>query len=332
MRTLLILLFTVSVALNAQILEISQVFNKKVTKVQKEQIGTLKRFYGYTAINESEIYDIVTRFNGFITKLDANETFMPIKKGQTLFSIYSDEVRSIQKELTISKNINRQLYQSSLDKLIAFDIHPNELTKIKKTKKFKDINVIAPTNSILLQKNINKGSFAKKGKLLLQLANIDTLWFVASVYQKDLPFIKVGQKAKIMIDGQAAPLISKVDFIYPIVDKKNKTVDVRFILNNKDKKLLPNMFASVNIQNTKRTMLTLPNTAVLNKGSKYYVFQPISKEEFEPIEIEARRISSNKYEILDGLQEGQTVINNALFLLDSDAVTNALYEDEDDDW
>ena len=79
-------------------------------------------------------------------------------------------------------------------------------------------------------------------------------------------------------------------------------------------------------------MLTLPKTAVLNKGSKFYVFKPISQKEFEPIEVEVNRISSNKYEILDGLQANEEVINNALFLLDSDALTNALYEEEDEDW
>ncbi len=332
MQLLLTLLFMVYTVSNAQILEVSQLFNKKLVKVQKEQIGTLKSFYGHTAINESKIYDIVTRFDGFITKINADKQFMPIKKGQALFSIYSDEILSIQKELHIAKKINQKLYQSSLDKLEAFDIHPTQLRKIKKQKALKSIDVISSYNAIVLQKNINQGSYAKKGKLLLQLANLDSLWFIAQVYQKDLESIEIGQKAKILVDGQKTPYTSTVDFIYPIINKKTKTVDVRFILENKEKNLLPNMFATITLLQNKKSRLTLPKTAVLNKGSKYYVFQPISKEEFEPIEVSVKRISSNKYEILDGVEEGQTVINNALFLLDSDAVTNALYEEDDDDW
>ena len=50
------------------------------------------------------------------------------------------------------------------------------------------------------------------------------------------------------------------------------------------------------------------------------------------VEVEVKRISSSTYEILDGLQANDEVINNALFLLDSDAVTNALYEEDDNDW
>ncbi len=98
MRLLLRLLFTVFTVSNAQILEVSQLFNKKLVKVQKEQIGTLKSFYGHTTINESKIYDIVTCFNGFIININANEQFMSIKKGQSLFSIYSYEILSLQKE------------------------------------------------------------------------------------------------------------------------------------------------------------------------------------------------------------------------------------------
>ncbi len=113
---------------------------------------------------------------------------------------------------------------------------------------------------------------------------------------------------------------------------KTKSVDVRFILENKDLKLLPNMFAKVELKTMTKDRLTLPKTAVLTKGDKYYVFKPISKSEFEPIKIEAKRIASNKYEVFDGLKEGDTVINNALFLLDSDAITNNLYQSDDEDW
>lgn len=319
--------------LNAQILEVSQVFNKKLVKVQKEEIGQLKSFYGTTAINETKVYDIVSRFDGFITKLYANEQYKTIKKQNPLFTIYSDEINSIQEELQIAKRFNKSLVNSNIEKLKALDVNLLTIKKMKASKNpIKDIPFYSPTNSIVLQKNINKGSFAKKGKLLLQLASLEELWFIASVYQKDLSFIKKDMKAKIYIDGVKSPIASRVDMIYPSVDLKTKTVDVRFIIANKDLKLYTNMFGKVLIKEVSKQMLSLPKTAVLTKGDKYYVFQKLSKTEFEPIEIKAKRLNSNKYEILSGVEEGQEVINNALFLLDSDAITNGLYSSDDDDW
>ena len=326
----LILGFTMA---NAQILEVSQLFNKKLVKVQKEQIGSLKSFYGTTALNETKIYDIVTRFDGYITNLNANEQYKTIKKGNPLFSIYSDEVNSIQEEIQIAKKFNKSLVNSNLAKLKSLDINAATIKKIKSSNKtIKNISFYSPTNSIVLQKNINKGSFAKKGKLLLQLASLDELWFIASVYQKDLDFIKKDMKAKIYIDGIATPIDSIVDMIYPTVDLKTKAVDVRLVIPNKDLKLYANMFGKVNIKAISKEMLTLPKTAVLSKGNTHFVFQSLSKTEIEPIEIKAKRISSDKYEVLSGVEEGQEVINNALFLLDSDAITNSLYESDDEDW
>ena len=334
MKLILSALIIGAIVLNAQILEVSQVFNKKLIKVQKEQVATLKSFYGSTALNETKIYDIVTRFDGYITKLDANEQYKTIKKGKPLFTIYSDEVSSIQQELQIAKRFNKSLVNSNIEKLKSLSITPSVIRKMKNSKKvIKDISFYSPVDSIVLQKNINKGSFAKKGKLLLQLASLEELWFIASVYQKDLSFIKKDMKAKIYIDGVNNPIDSKVDMIYPTIDLKTKTVKVRFVIPNKDLKLYANMFAKVKIKTIEKEMLTLPKTAVLVKGDKYYVFQNLSKTEFEPIEIKAKRLNSNKYEILEGINEGQEVINNALFLLDSDAITNGLYSsDDDEDW
>jgi len=320
--------------LNAKIIEVNQLFNKEITKVKQINAGSIQSYYGTIKINEENTIDIVTRYDGFITNLNANKTFMSVEKGQTLFSVYSDSVLSIQEELKVTKKINKQLYESAFNKLVSLGIDDIELQRIKDAKtSLKSIKVHSPINAIVMKKNVNNKSAIKKGKTILELSNIENLWFIAQVYQKDISSIQLGMKAKIYIDGIHTPLKSKVDFIYPIVNSESKTIEVRFILENKNMKMYPNMFGLVKIETAKRFMLTLPKTAVLNKGSKFYVFKPISNKEFEPVEVEVKRISSNKYEILDGLNVNDEVINNALFLLDSDAVTNALYDtDTDDDW
>lgn len=319
--------------LQAQILDAKQLFNKKITKVVKEEVSINKSFYGVTKIDESSLVDITSRFDGYITKLNANKKYMTIKKGEPLYSVYSQELLSIQNELQVAKNFNQNIYQSTFSRLDNLDISKSEQQKIKDGKMNSNgLVVTSPINGILLEKNINQSSAITKGNLLLQMASLDKIWFIASVYQSDLEFIKKDNKALITIDGINQKLNSKVDFIYPIFDEKTKTVDVRFILENEDLKLVPSMFGKVDINVKKDVMLTLPKTAVLKKADKFYVFKPLENGEFEPIKIDAKRISSNKYEILSGLNENDEVINNALFLLDSDAVTNALYESDKEDW
>lgn len=332
-KNLILITLLLSGFLQAQILDAKQVFNKKTTKVIKEEIFINKSFYGITKIDESSLIDVVSRFDGYITKLNANKKYMTIKKGEPLYSIYSQEILSIQNELQVAKNFNQNIYQSTLARLDNLYISKSEQQKIKDGKiNLNGLVVTSPMNAILMEKNINQSSAVNKGTTLLQLASLDKIWFVASVYQSDLEFIKKDAEALINIDGMNQKIKTKVDFIYPIFDEKTKTVDVRFVLENEDLKLVPSMFGKVDINIKKDIMLTLPKTAVLKKADKFYVFKPLENGEFEPIKIEAKRISSNKYEILSGLNENDEVINNALFLLDSDAVTNALYESDKEDW
>ena len=319
--------------LNAQIIEAKQLFNKKVVKVKKEEVNITKSYYGITKIDESSLVDIVSRFDGYITKLYANKTYMTIKKDAPLYSIYSQEIQSIQGELEIAKEFNKNIYNSSLQKLDNLAITKKEQEKIKNSKiDSNGILITSPVNGILIEKNINNSSSVKKAEMLLQIASLDKIWFIASIYQNELAYIKKDMTASINIDGINKSINTKIDFIYPIFDDKTKTVDVRFIVDNQDYELVSSMFGKVNIEVSKDVKLTLPKTAVLKKSDSYYVFKPLDDGNFEALKIDAKRITSNKYEILGGLNENDEVINNALFLLDSDAQTNALYESDNEEW
>ncbi|MFY4764070.1 efflux RND transporter periplasmic adaptor subunit [Aliarcobacter butzleri] len=332
-KNVLILILLLGSFVNAEILDAKQLFNKKITKVKKEEILLSKSFYGITKIDESSTFDIVSRFDGYITNLNVNKSYMTIKKGEPLYSIYSSDILSIQNELQISKELNQNIYQSTLLKLDNLDIPKESQEKIKSGKLNNNgLVVTSPTNGILLQKNINNKSSVLKGTTLLQIASLDKIWFIASVYQEDLAFIKKDKQATIYIDGLNTSFNTKVDFIYPIFDDKSKTIDVRFILDNKELNLLPSMFGKVDIIDKQKELLTLPKTAVLKKSDSFYVFKYVSNDEFKPVKIEAKRINSNKYEIISGLNENDEVIDNALFLLDSDALTNSLYESDNEDW
>ena len=166
---------------------------------------------------------------------------------------------------------------------------------------------------------------------MFQIANFEKLWVIAKIYQKDIKSIKKEMRAKVNIDG-IGDVSAKVDFIYPNVNMKDKTINVRLEIQNKDLKIYPNMFAKVHINTLQKSMLVLPKTAVLTKADKHFVFIPKGKY-FEPKEITAVRINSNQFEV-SGLSENEIVIDKAAFLLDSDAITNGLYEssDDDDDW
>lgn len=326
MKILWILL--TALVLDAKILEVKQLFNFQTITVKKHSVGVKKSFYGKTAIDESKIHEITLRYDAFVNRLYADKLYTSIQKGDKLFNLYSPEVLAIYEEFLISKNVSLSAQKSALLKLKLLNLQ--SLSKQK--KHVYDFDFVSPYSGFVIEKNIFDGGFIKKGTTVLKIADFSKLWIIAKVYQKDIAFIKVGMNVRADIKGFGS-VKGKVDFIYPTVDTKDQTISVRIPIENPELKYFPNLFAKVQFEQEATSILELPKTAVLKKADKYYVFVPIGKEgQFEPKEIQAKRVNARSYEILSGLVEGEKVIDNALFMLDSDAVTNALYESEDDDW
>lgn len=279
--------------------------------------------------------DVTTRFDGFIEKLYANSSLMYVDKSKPLFSVYSDDIASASQELLLAKKFKQgsTIYQSAYNKLKSLDLSQKTLQNIAQSSKAIDvIDVYPPRSGYIVQKNVNDKSFIKKGNLLFQIADLSTLWCKVKVYQADLPFIQKGMKVLLHVDSKEAPFEGTVDYIYPLVDAKTQSVDIRVLINNEDLSLFPNMFATVDFVQNARTMLVLPRSAVLTKGDKHYVFKPISEREFEPVEISAKRLDGQTYEVLSGVSKDEKVIDRVLFMLDSDAITNGLYSSGDDNW
>jgi Cu(I)/Ag(I) efflux system membrane fusion protein len=320
--------------LDAKIITSKQLFNTNIIQVKQLNISQSKTFYGNTLYDETKINDIVLRYNGFIKNLKANYKHKYIKKGDKLFEIYSKEVSIALDELIMAVQYQnaKELIDNIEERLALLDISKNTINKVKRTLKIPYyIDIQSKYKGVIINRAINESSYVKAGQTLLQIADLSNIWVDAQVYQKDLPFIKKGMKATIDIEGVGS-FESKVELIHPIVENKTKTIPVRLSIANNDMNIYPNMFAKITFTKVSKSMIVLPKSAVITKANKHYVFKPLPNNQFEPIEIVAKRLNSNQFQIVSGLLKGDKVINNALFMLDSDAVTNGLYEDDDDDW
>ena len=326
MKKIFLTIILIAITLNSNPIDDKQLFNIEKVKVKKESFKESKEFYGITKLNESKTIDIVSRFDGYITHLNANKNYMNIKKGESLYTIYSSDIASIKAEIEIAKDLNKNLYDKANSKLENFDI---------KNAKFlnNEVVVSSPISGIITQKNVNNKSYVEKGKTLFQISSLEDIWFIASIYQEDLSFIKANMNSIIKLDGVEDPIVAKVDFIYPVFNEEKKTVDIRFVIENSENKILPSMFGKVKIEKDSKEILVLPKSAVIKKSENYYVFIPKENGEFTPKKIEAKRVSGDKYEILSGLTLDEEVINNSLFLYDADAMTNRLYDEtSDEEW
>ena len=318
MKILFLILLTLTLA-DSKTFE--QAFNINTIKPKMQVQKISKTYYATTSYNESKVYDINIRFDGFVENLKADELYKRIKKGDKLFDIYSKEIYTLKKELDSTKNFPA-LHATILEKLKLYELDESAISTSGSTIPFK-----SKFSGEIIQKNVTEGSFAKAGSTLLKIVDNSNMWVIAKVYQKDYEFIKQGMSATVEIEGFDKPIAAKVSKIYSKINKEDLTFDVRVDLDNSNSNILPDMFAKVSFNKTADSALTLPKNAVIKRGDKFYVFIKTSPSEYEPQEVEVNYIGGY-YQILGGIDETTEVAQNALFLLDSDAVTNGSYMSE----
>ena len=299
------------------------------TIVKKMQVKDSKRYYGKLQENEGSVYSLSLRVDGFIQKLFVQNTYTKVQKDSKLFTLFSTELLDAQSELLAASGSHFK--GLAREKLELLGVDKKEIAKIQSGHRIlNEITYYAPISGYIFTKNVNIGSGVKKGEEVFKIVNLDSLWVIADINEEDLSFLQNAQnKAYVEVEGVKGRSEIALELIYPnVVDNFLK---VRFILQNKfldgDKvQFFPNSFAYIFIESAPRTALTLPKTALLFKNNKYFVFIK-DDEEFLPQIVEVKRIlGSDLYEVIEGLDEGDEVVKNALFVLDSDAQNNGDFE------
>lgn len=318
MKTLLLILLVLSLA-EAKTFE--QAFNIQSIKPKMQAQKVSKTYYATTAYSERKIYEVNIRFDGYIEKLDAYELYKSVKRGDKLFDVTPKHLHALKKEFELAKD-DEETKAKILEKLKDCEINEKVLTSSDLT-----IPIYSKFSGQIIEKNIFVGSYAEAGAALLKIADTSSMWVMAKVYQKDLEFIAQGMSVSVEIEGLSAPIEAKVGKIYPKINKEDLTFDVRMDVANPHGKIFPDMFAKVSLSKNQNSSLTLPKDAVIKKGEKFYVFKKISQSEYEPQEVDAK-YGGGYYQISGGIDESSEVAQNALFLLDSDAVTNGSYMSE----
>ena len=319
-----VLLLVLSFETLAQATTVEQLFNIKTIKVQNKIVEDKKEYNGYVKIADDKIYTVTVKQNGFIRNLTSPNIYDRVREGQKLFDIYSPEIYKAQIELLSASQVSPELASMIENRLKLYDITEKSIREIKESRKVhKYLPFYSNFKGVVVEKKVTEGSSVKKGMEIYKIANLSKVWVIAKAYEQDRAFIKRGTRVEVTLSGLKKVHRAKIDYIYPLVDPKNKTIDFRLTLSNRNGKIQPNSYATIKIVKPKKSRLILPNTAVVTKGDKHLVFVPSEYEgEYKSKLVNAKRISSTEFEIISGLKKGDKVVNNSLFLLDSDVVIN----------
>jgi Cu(I)/Ag(I) efflux system membrane fusion protein len=301
-----------------------QEMDVRTTPVVRGPLRRTIRTVGYMDYDEPALADVTIKFKGWIEKLDADYTGQLVRQGKPLFTIYSPELYSAQVEFVEALSTgDKELLQSARTKLKFFDISDAQIAELAKTgQPRKTMQILAPADGFVIQKNVVQGQMVDAGATLYRLADLGIVWGYAQIYEQDLPYIKLGQEATMTLSYLPGRTFhGRVTYIYPTVDEKTRTAKVRLEFKNPDYSLKPGMFANVKLTaEVAPSALLVPDSAVLRSGEKDTVFVALPGGKFDPRTVTLGLAAENDHDqVLSGLQEGDRVVTSGEFMLDSES-------------
>lgn len=299
------------------------------------------RVPGNVDTNERQIAYVQTRFAGWIQKVFANATYQYVRKGQPLFTIYSQELVSTEQEYLLAKQ-NQQtfatdghgtaarerdwLLQAAADRLRQFGVPASEIARLEKTGSVQhDVTIESPVSGYITDFNALPNQYTQAETKLYTIADLSSVWVNANVFQTDVGQLNPGTPATITVDAYPGRSFrGRIDQILPQVDPVTRTVKVRFVFANPAIALKPGMFVNVRISVPLGRQLVIPASAALQAGAREIAFIDRGGGYLEPREIELGPRLDDHVVVTKGLRAGDQVISSANFLVDSEAQLEAV--------
>jgi cobalt-zinc-cadmium efflux system membrane fusion protein len=220
----------------------------------------------------------------------------------------------------------RAEYRRAKERLLSLRVPAQELEKpLDRQKITSRFEMKSPLTGIVVERNVTPGQSigGDSGQVVFTVADLDMLQVVADVYERDLALVKEGQFAKVSVE--AYPDVSfpaTVATIGDVVDPTSRTIKLRALVNNKDHRLKPEMFARLHIEVGESTrLLTIPREAVLEEDGKEFVYVVEGIDQYVKREVKVSTISPDQVRVLEGLVSGQRIVIKGAVLIKGQEVS-----------
>jgi len=304
-------------------------------------LGRTVRAAGRVEPDERRVTVIAPRFEGYVEKLLVNVTGQQVSKGQPLFEVYSPELVAAQREYAIAvqgmqamkdagtdaQGGMKQLTESSLAHLRHWELSPAQLEALVKTgQPQRTVTFSSPVSGVVTEKKALQGMRFMPGEMLYQVTDLSSVWVIADLSEQDIGLVKTGAKARVSITAYPNEVFNgRITYIYPTLTAQTRSVPVRVELANPGQRLKPAMFAQVELAvGGTKPVLTVPDSAVIDTGTRRIVLVQVQEGRFEPREVELGGRGENFVEVVKGVSEGEQVVVAANFLIDAESNLKAV--------
>jgi Cu(I)/Ag(I) efflux system membrane fusion protein len=295
------------------------------------------RAVGRISYDEKRITQLHPKIEGWIEELFVDTTGEQVEEGTILLSLYSPRLVASQQEYVLAlKNYEvlknspvedirqgaQDLVQSSRARLELFDVPEHQILELEASlTPQKALHIHSPAAGIVIRIGAREGQHVSPRTELFMIADLSRVWAYADIFEYELPWINVGDKAEMTLAGLPGRTFrGRIAYIYPYAESKTRTVKVRIELDNPDLALKPEMFAEITVHASQQDQaIVIPSEAVVRSGSRDQVFVVRGPGEFEPRAVELGLQSDGRVIVLSGVLAGESVVTSAQFLIDSES-------------
>lgn len=299
----------------------------KIAAVQQELLEPRIETVGYVAFDESQLWQTNIRVSGWVKELYVNAVGERVKQGEVLFTLYSPELVKAQEELLNAQRTGRKaLVKGATERLVSLGVDRQQVNRVlKRGKATQTIEIKAVADGVIASLNIREGGFLSPAQAAISAGPLSEVWVDAEVFERQAHWIKAGSHAVMNLDAlPGEEWQGSVDYVYPILDPKTRTLRVRLKFDNSNNALKPNMFANIALQpQTENEVLTVPREAVIRSGGMSRVVLAEGEGKYRSARVVVGREAADRIEILQGLTINDSVVTSAHFLLDSESSLTA---------
>ncbi len=302
---------------------VEQSLGVRTSKAERRSLWRNVEATGYVGFDESLVSQINLRTEGWIERLLIKNEGERVKKGQLLFEIYSPQIVNAQKEYVQAKRRNdAQMLAATQEKLLALGMVQADIKRLAETSKVTNtMQVLAPQDGTITSLNVREGIFVKPATEIMSLVDLSSVWLQAEVFESQTDWVMKSQSAEARLNYLPGEVFSgRVDYVYPVLDPKTRTLQVRLRFDNPGERLKPNMYARVTIFGKPHPgALSIPREALIRGQDTDRVVVALGDGNYTVHEVMSGIESGNWVEIIAGLKEGDEVVTSAQFLIDSEA-------------
>jgi Cu(I)/Ag(I) efflux system membrane fusion protein len=276
--------------------------------------------------DESRIAHVHTRVAGWLEELYVNTTGQSVRAGQPLAAVFSQELYSSQNEyLSALRGVDNgppsAVLAAARTRLKVLGMSDAEIAQIEKAGQVRRlVTIAAPRGGIVLNRAVSAGTAVDPSTELLTIADLSQVWVIAEVGEADATQVTTGSAATLSFPMSGRePFSARVQFIYPTLTERTRTVRVRLPVPNPDGVLRPGMYGSAEFPPVARDALTVARDAVIDTGESQHVFVHTPGNVLEPRQVKVGARFADRVEILQGLAPGDHVVTTGVFLIDSES-------------